>query len=1215
MSFDSAFQPPEKDGSPPGADSPAPSDPTVPLSTGPPGGWTAPNLEEAARLFPQYEVLALLGRGGMGAVYQARQLALDRLVAIKLLPLEISTSGDFADRFTREARTMGKLNHPNIIAVYDFGTTTAGHLYFAMEYVEGMNLHEIIHGPGLAPAQALSIIGEICEALAYAHSKGVVHRDIKPANVMITTEGRVKVADFGLARLTDPAAEALGHTMTGTVMGTPDYMAPEQRRAMNVDHRADIYSLGVLLYEALCQETPQGIFDPPSVRAGVDARIDDVVAKAMQQAPERRFQSSTEMKAAVEEIRTQPRPATRSATVPPVGEKSRALLYASLGAAVLIAVLAIVFWPKKKPARSLTHTTPATASATPRPATPEPVKIPPAPIATTTPAPPTPTPLPAPTPAPEPRPETPLVADATHGSDLLALVDVARDTVAGEWTRTSNGLRSGAGKWTRITLPAQPAEEYDVHLEFTQPETSDLVTVMLPWEGQAFQWTMNYHGNYAFEQVNGKSFGAGNPTLRQREPFAVGRRYAVTLQVRRQQVSASIDGELLSQFSLPATLELWPDWKMKDTRTLGLGTFTSTLFHRVELRKAGAPPTPTPAPAPGPPKPKAAPEVAAWLDTQVASATAEYQREVIGPFEKSTAALRAQYLAQLTRGRDAASKAGLLDDTLAWQNEQARHEAGQQPHDAADEASDPAALKTLRENWRKAFSKLDAERFAKAKVVHAKLDALLERGQTGYTQRQRLDDALLLKSKREELRAAWLVPAVDFNKPTTTTAAATPKPLGSAMAAPKPASDLLTGREAVIHLRALGAEVNFLTEEGLSSTTNIATPLSVLPKGRLEPTAILFNSGTKPDGSAFTDADFAKLGPMKQLAIFQLSYQNPVPPGTFAFLANAQELGTLTLTLGTLDAATCAPLLGLRKLRALNLTGPSTGSDFSWLGQLAALSDLKLLAISHAETLPPATLARARKLQNANLFFASLTEAHCAALAALPELDNLTLFGRGEGSAAGLRPLEKANSLANLNIAGFPDLAQHLAALGKMRKLKSLVINAQDAPGLAAAAGAPALRNITINGTAGSRGVDDEMLNTVATAFPRLESFNFGDFSTRVVTPDGLRSLAKLPKLNTFQWGKFPLTVEQAAAIAELPAVETLSLAGSEINAGQLTAIAKLKTLTSLDLSHQSLDGTALEVLKTMRNLRDLNLYNTGVKPSDLEALRKALPKCTVRAG
>ncbi|MGB8166903.1 MAG: serine/threonine-protein kinase [Chthoniobacteraceae bacterium] len=310
---------------------------SVRMTGGGADGWQPPTVAEAARLFPQYEVTALLGRGGMGAVYQGRQVELDRLVAIKLLPLEVSVNRDFADRFRREARAMAKLQHPNIIDVYDFGTTSEGHLYFVMEYVDGANLDAMIRGPGLEPAQALEIIGSVCDALAYAHAEGVVHRDIKPANVMVSTKGKVKVADFGLARLTDSGPEQLGHTVTGTVMGTPDYMAPEQKRGMAVDHRADIYSLGVMLYEMLCREVPQGIFDPPSQRVAVDSRVDQVVIKAMQQQPDRRYQSTQEMKTAVTEASV-PQPlaiAPRRGALArlPLGGMSRAMTMFAPGAA------------------------------------------------------------------------------------------------------------------------------------------------------------------------------------------------------------------------------------------------------------------------------------------------------------------------------------------------------------------------------------------------------------------------------------------------------------------------------------------------------------------------------------------------------------------------------------------------------------------------------------------------------------------------------------------------------------------------------------------------------------------------------------------------------------------------------------------------------------------------------------------------------------------
>ncbi|MEO6784914.1 MAG: serine/threonine-protein kinase, partial [Chthoniobacteraceae bacterium] len=211
------------------------------LETGPrspgAGAWVPPTPEALARLLPQYRIEGLLGHGGMGAVYKGTQSALDRPVAIKILPAEIAADEGFVARFTREARTLAKLQHPGIVSVFESGRTTEGHLYFVMEYVDGTDLQKILRGPRLQPAQALEAICQICEALHYAHREGVIHRDIKPANILFTKDGRAKLADFGLAR---PIAETTaGLTQTNMVMGTPAYMAPEQHQGQG-DQRADI---------------------------------------------------------------------------------------------------------------------------------------------------------------------------------------------------------------------------------------------------------------------------------------------------------------------------------------------------------------------------------------------------------------------------------------------------------------------------------------------------------------------------------------------------------------------------------------------------------------------------------------------------------------------------------------------------------------------------------------------------------------------------------------------------------------------------------------------------------------------------------------------------------------------------------------------------------------------------------------------------------------
>jgi serine/threonine protein kinase len=224
-----------------------------------------PSVEEVARLFPQLEIVGFLGKGGMGAVYQARQPALDRLVALKILPPQAGGGTGFAERFNREARALARLNHPNIVGVYEFGQVN-GLPFFIMEFVDGLNLRQLEHAGKLSPREALQIVPQICEALQFAHDEGIVHRDIKPENILVDKKGRVKIADFGIAKILGPERDVT-ITETKGAIGTPHYMAPEQlENPASVDHRADIFSLGVVFYEMLTGELPLGKFSPPSSR-------------------------------------------------------------------------------------------------------------------------------------------------------------------------------------------------------------------------------------------------------------------------------------------------------------------------------------------------------------------------------------------------------------------------------------------------------------------------------------------------------------------------------------------------------------------------------------------------------------------------------------------------------------------------------------------------------------------------------------------------------------------------------------------------------------------------------------------------------------------------------------------------------------------------------------------------------------------------------------
>jgi predicted Ser/Thr protein kinase len=264
--------------------------------------------EQIAPHFPQLEILECLGRGGMGVVYKARQKTLNRFVALKLLAPERVQDVKFAERFAREAQALAALNHPNIVTIHDFGQ--AGGFYFLlMEFVDGLNLRQLLRTRKFTPEEALAIVPALCDALQFAHDRGIVHRDIKPENLLLDKAGRVKVADFGIAKMLGAAnggsdgGTAAPEDATQSTLGTPGYSAPEQKTdPQRVDSRADIYSLGVVFYEMLTGELPGKKIEAPSKKVQIDVRLDEVVLRALEKKPELRYQQVSEVKTMVETI-------------------------------------------------------------------------------------------------------------------------------------------------------------------------------------------------------------------------------------------------------------------------------------------------------------------------------------------------------------------------------------------------------------------------------------------------------------------------------------------------------------------------------------------------------------------------------------------------------------------------------------------------------------------------------------------------------------------------------------------------------------------------------------------------------------------------------------------------------------------------------------------------------------------------------------------------
>src|SRR5687768_376805 len=328
-------------------------------------------LEAGTKLGP-YTIVSPLGEGGMGEVYRARDTRLERDVAIKVLPPDMVADADRVKRFEQEARATAALSHPNILAVYDIGSGDVARdggrapltvTYVAFELLEGMTLHDALGHP-VTPAKACTWASHIALGLAAAHAKHIVHRDVKPDNVFITSDGRVKILDFGLARVAPPMAtdgttviqpKGMG-THAGMVMGTVAYMSPEQARGLSADERSDIFSLGVVLYEMLAGRPPFSgasavesmhatlANEPPEFDAlrGIPPSLDRIVRRCLEKRPEDRFHSAHDLALALEAVSGSRSQAV--ASVAPAPKSRRTFMTVALLAAVAVVSAAATMW-------------------------------------------------------------------------------------------------------------------------------------------------------------------------------------------------------------------------------------------------------------------------------------------------------------------------------------------------------------------------------------------------------------------------------------------------------------------------------------------------------------------------------------------------------------------------------------------------------------------------------------------------------------------------------------------------------------------------------------------------------------------------------------------------------------------------------------------------------------------------------------------------------
>lgn len=441
--------------------------------------FLAPEPADLAPLFPGYDIHGLIATGGMGAVYLAVQKSLERMVAIKILPREFSADVAFCAGFEAEAKAMARLNHPNLIGVYDFGEVK-GMLFIIMEYVSGKSLFHSAHGLSIDPNEVIRLVTGICNGLAHAHANGIIHRDIKPSNILLDQSAQPKIGDFGLAH-------PIGRTIEAgeEIFGTPHYTAPEVVSApQSVNYRADIFSVGVLLHELLTGRLPAEDPRPASVIIHCDPRFDAIIRRATDPLPERRYASAAEISNDLRVIAQAT--AHRGGSAAPSSGPPRAVPGRPRASAkrkkssglpkflllLLVIVLALAAYQYYAPSKgvriALPHPTPAPAGTpqvepapAPQPA-PEPQPVPqpapePSPQAQPAPEPPmAPTPEPAPAVAPQATPEATATATPAPQADVAEFFARARkimlDRAAPLIAKYRGGLKDNYAAYQKAIL-------------------------------------------------------------------------------------------------------------------------------------------------------------------------------------------------------------------------------------------------------------------------------------------------------------------------------------------------------------------------------------------------------------------------------------------------------------------------------------------------------------------------------------------------------------------------------------------------------------------------------------------------------------------------------------------------------------------------------------------------------------------------------------------
>jgi serine/threonine protein kinase len=1130
-----------------------------------PGGgfkWLPPSAEHLSKLLPQYEVECLLGRGGMGAVYKGRQKSLNRLVAIKILPPEVEDEdASYLERFKNEAQVMAKFIHPGIVAVHDFGETAEGQLYIVMEFVDGTDVAQMITAQGrLPPEHALAIAAHVCDALSYAHSHGVIHRDIKPANILINREGAVKVADFGLAKVDEPGTTGL--TKTGMAMGTPDYVAPEALMfGTQVDARADLYAIGVMLYHMLTGEIPRGSFDLPSRRIGTDPRFDAIILKAMKMDREERYQSSGAMRhdldvilnvplaqaggessaaipiegsAADTPVRTSQSPPQRganqaagksarapldpSASYSPNPKSKATMITLAATAAVLATGAFLVLKPdvarnsdfEKAPQtqNSVSENRAATAAT----AQSGPLNQSAAEMASQR--------------LPEGR--------AERGNPLSG---PAKDTKT-----TAQGIPSGASQ-VRTTLPAaSPAKPVLVAQANTAPK-------LAPAESQ---------GQNEFV---GEWFGEDDPKGARVVIYADGRVELWRDGKQDQRPNGTfwwtgwkwrMNGADLEILNGDKNI-LYQTWKKSGADTV-LASEKGTTVNKKRSKDFwsgvnGTPSTVTQVQATTPP---AAAPPAVTLPPELTTLQQQYDKllveRVTGIYDADVAKLNTGYLAGLDRAAATAQSAGELDTVLAIQEEK-KLIAAKQPVPTTDDAKTPEALKGLRTIFRTSLAKLDEQRTANHTALLTPYATRLKQIEADLTKAGRIPDAVAVKTYREGLgtNPVPTVPAVA----TTTPDAGTPMKETPATNGKQPKTDSKAAAEWVL---GLGEKVILF-----DGKRRVISKVEELPAGKLGNWGIVLD-GKDGNLKAISDADMSRFAGQDELkeVVFRKA---PLTEAGMRFIKTCPNLNEVVFEDMPLNEEWISHLKGLKKLTSLEIVG-KVGYRGLGLEQLAGLS-----------------------------------------------IENLRVF-RSNFNDQGLAAIKDFKSVVAMNLEDTEVTDAGLAYLADFKKLK--VLNAGVTQ--ITAQGLERLKGIGLTEIGFGKTTEDLIadLPKAAKLFPDLNSFTLPrnlSYTAQEIALLG-RSFPKLNNILTYSLG---FGDDACAGLVEAPAMRNLSI----INAGKITdaglaPIARLKSLQSLTLHGCQMTDRGLELYQGTKSLKNLFIHSVPVTDAGLAAFKKARPDVMV---